>query len=105
MEYGWSAALRSRAVRAINFEKLITDLPSNSRLSERIGPRAFRFYYPDLNNIRLTPPTSPAHTDAAGTAHRVEILRPLRTFVSHFLLRLQLWLWPIDILPAVAAVA
>ena len=105
MKYGWSAALLSRAVRAINSEKLITDLSSNSRLSERIGPRAYRFYYPDLNNIRLTPPTSPAHTDAAGTAHRVEILRPLRTFVSHFLLRLQLWLWPIDVLPAVAAVA
>jgi hypothetical protein len=47
MKYGWSAALLSRAVRAINSEKLITDLSSNSRLSERIAPRAFRFYYLD----------------------------------------------------------
>ena len=58
-----------------------------------------------FHDFWLTPPTSSAHSDAAGTAHRVEVLRPLRAFASHFLLRLQLWLWPIDVLPAVAAVA
>ena len=35
MEYGWSAALLSRAVRAINSEKLVTDLSSNSRLIQQ----------------------------------------------------------------------
>jgi len=55
MEYGWRAALRSRAVRAINSEKLITDLSSNSQLSERIGPRAFRLQHP-ANAVDLLRP-------------------------------------------------
>ena len=51
-----------------------------------------------------TPPSPSARPSAAETAHRVEVLGTLRSFVAQLLLVLQLWLWPIDGLPAVAAV-
>src|ERR1700746_3833772 len=51
---------------------------------------------------RLTPPASSAHAGTAETAHRVEVLSSLRAFVAQLLLILQLWVWPIDGLPAVA---
>ena len=53
---------------------------------------------------RLAPSTS-SHASAAGTAHRVEVLRTLRAFAAHLLLGLQLCLRLVDGLPAVAAVA
>src|SRR5690242_16066969 len=53
---------------------------------------------------RLTPPASSAHAGAAETTHRVEVLSSLRAFVAQLLLILQLWVWPIDGLPATAVV-
>src|SRR5215471_17077489 len=57
-----------------------------------------------LSNRRLAPPTSHTSARSARSPHRVEVLRTLRAFAAHLLLVLQLWLGPVDGLPAVAAV-
>jgi hypothetical protein len=67
---------------------------------------SYRYFHRRARSLlRLTPPKSSAHTSAAVTAHRVEVLGALGASVAHFVPGLQLRFRLVDRLPTVAAVA